>query len=100
MDPHKICIACQECCRWLTFTVVIENRNSDYWENYYKVRGCRIHYMDSVPGSVNMAIMVPSPCPELTEFGCRSYIERPVFCRQYDGRNDVLMRDACQLPKK
>lgn len=93
---NKICIACQECCKWLTFQVQIPDQLIKDYIKVYNSRGCRVHSI----GNNALAVMVPSICPQLTSFGCKIYRDRPKLCRLYDGRKDSLMRDFCKLPTK
>jgi Fe-S-cluster containining protein len=98
MDLQKICIECQRCCRWITFTISVPNgTEANRHEEYYLKRGCKIKGKISGKEFTQMSIMIHSPCPELTLlFGCKSYHNRPVLCRLYDGRYDPLME--CKLP--
>lgn len=90
---EETCIQCQECCKWITFTV--DQATAFTLEKFYLDRGCQLV---PVPND-QVAIMVPSKCPKLSPFGCRIYDERSHSCRSYDGRIDILMRDKCMLPK-
>jgi len=91
VDIYNICIRCQECCRWMTFNLF---KPSNEMLDYYDKHGCRLISMGE-----SVLVMVPSTCQHLGHSGCAIYPARPEFCRGYDGRNDPLMRDACQLPK-
>jgi Fe-S-cluster containining protein len=89
---QRICVGCQECCRYLTF--IIGEDIVNLYSEIYKVRGCTIRRM---PGSLSYALRVPSVCPHLTEHGCDIYEERPQHCREYDGTMDPFMQDLCKL---
>jgi Fe-S-cluster containining protein len=89
-EMEKICIACQECCKWLTF---ILTEPSEDLLNAYKVRNCI-----SKPIDGRWHIMVPNVCSHLKEAGCDIYADRPKVCREYDGRYDPAMHNTCKLP--
>ena len=36
-------------------------------------------------------VVIPSTCPQLSEDGCKIYEDRPVSCREYDGRTDTAV---------
>lgn len=97
----QICIACQACCRVLTFErPPMEKRTLDF----YRARGCKI-FPVKYTGQDNLqydihAIMVPTICPHLTMGGCDIWDARPQACRDYDGREDPYLQDVCQLPKE
>lgn len=89
---QRVCVGCQECCRYLTFIVGEDIVN--LYSEIYTVRGCTIRRMS---GSPSYALRVPSVCPHLTERGCDIYETRPQHCRDYDGTMDPLMQDLCKL---
>jgi hypothetical protein len=93
---EKICIECQECCKWVTFTI---NFNHQPTKNglveYYEARGLKV-----VQHSFSIEVMIPTHCQQLSIFGCGIYESRPVRCRHYDGRKDPLLKDLCQWPKE
>jgi Fe-S-cluster containining protein len=101
MEPdnffNAICIRCQECCKWMTFTLD-GGRQRDQLIEYYEKHGCRVVTEEKI-GWSKVQVMIPYQCPNLTEKGCAIYTQRPQFCREYDGRNDPLLRDVCKLPK-
>ena len=88
---EMICIGCQECCRYVTFTInFYSNPERDNLSEFYKVRGFTvIKHADSIE------VMIPSACPELTKYGCKIYSSRPERCKVYDGLKDPLMKDKC-----
>jgi len=69
----------------------------DYKEalEFYERKGCRVFNAGGT-----LVIAVEHKCPELTAFGCRSYEDRPTWCRQYDGRRDPLMAEKCLWSKE
>lgn len=58
--------------------------------HFYETRGCKIMPTDQLP-----YIVIPYPCPHLTEKGCAIYDKRPIACRNYDGRRDPIMHYTC-----
>ena len=89
---QRVCIECQECCKYLTFIVgpdVIKRHRE-----IYEARGCVIRTMRD---SNSFALRVPSVCQHLTEHGCDIYEDRPQECKDYDGRYDPLLQDLCKL---
>lgn len=94
MTPtQKICIRCQECCRWMTF--ILDNVTVETLRPIYEARGCRF---EPIEGHNATALMVPSTCQQLTKDGCAIYEDRPQYCRDYDGRDDPFMMHECLLP--
>lgn len=90
----KICISCNECCKWITF--IIPKMIAKKYEDYYKARGCQIIYQ-----GWEVAILVPSKCPHLDRDGtCKIYKSRPQACKDYDGRKDPYLNDLCKLKDK
>jgi Fe-S-cluster containining protein len=88
---QKLCLSCLKCCRLLSIMSPVNptNDNSRY---FYETRGCRI--LESKEFKMPV-IMIPFPCPNLTEAGCSIYEHRPLSCRLYDGRKTPTMRDVC-----
>lgn len=96
MTPdQKTCIACQECCKWLTFILT----NQTFEENWeaYEARGC---LGIKVEGENFTGVMVPTVCQHLSALGCGIYETRPKQCRDYDGRTDPFMQHKCKLSRK
>ena len=94
-EEQKICIQCQECCHWMTFTLLIND--PALWMKYrefYQARGCKIKTTNS-----QMTIMINKKCPHLTANGCDCYETRPQACREYDGRQDLFLKERCKLPQ-
>lgn len=89
---QRVCIECQECCRYLTFIVGEDVIN--LYSEIYTVRGCKIR---RVKGEKTYSLRVPSVCPHLTPDGCNIYETRPQHCKEYDGRFDPFMQDLCKL---
>ena len=94
-EENKICIKCQECCRWLNF--IVDPSVIEAFGEVYRVRGCVITMLE---GANAASILVPSVCPHLGVLGCRIYKQRPNYCRTYDARHDPFMQDRCKLPQK
>lgn len=89
---QRVCVECQECCRYLTFIV-----NQDVIERHreiYEARGCVIR---QITGNPTFALRVPSVCQHLQPYGCDIYETRPQECKDYDGRYDPLLQDLCKL---
>ncbi len=96
-EDNLICIKCQECCKWITFTTAplpLELKE------YYKAKGCKLTYLAPLNPKSQVAVMIRSICPHLTKQGCDIYNKRPTHCRIYDGRQDTLMALRCKLPKQ
>ena len=91
-ELQKICVECQECCKWTTFIVAKDDAKK--LKEHYKARGFRVKPFDKS----QVGIMVPTICPKLKPEGCSIYWRRPEFCKIYDGRQDPFMKDKCKLP--
>ena len=93
---NEICIRCNECCKWMTFTIDCEKASAiDRFRKYYEAHGCKTRAFQRR----SLIIMIPSVCPQLQDDGkCAIYKDRPVLCREYDGRWDPNMHDKCKLP--
>jgi len=51
-----------------------------------------VHFEDGIP-----YIVIPYQCPELMPLhGCLIYEDRPLVCKQYDGRKDLIMKGVCK----
>ena len=95
-EMSKVCLQCNECCKWLGFIISTVGKNKDELREMYAWRGAEIKQM-----SDNQIFMIiPSVCKHLTQFGCNRYHTRPAWCRRYDGRTDPAMVDKCLLLKK
>lgn len=95
---EMICIGCQECCKWVSFTITFYNqKQKDDLVEFYTARGFKINKHHIRTDCIE--VMIKSECPKLTKYGCRIYSKRPEACRQYDGRKDPLMMDYCKLSK-
>ena len=93
---EEICIKCQECCKWVTFTInFYDEPQLLNLTGFYIARGFKV-----VKHADCIEVMIPSICPKLKSFGCAIYSTRPARCRHYDGRKDPLMKDSCKLPKE
>ena len=83
----KLCLQCMECCKYVTFTLQISDpktyRKAVF---FYETRGFEVIQF---PGSIQ--VVINTVCPQLTSFGCKIYLNRPAFCRDYDGRKDSFM---------
>jgi Fe-S-cluster containining protein len=95
-EQEMICIGCQECCKWVTFTInfYTEKQRIELIE-FYEARGFNV-----VKHADSIEIMIPSTCPNLTMYGCKIYGSRPESCKRYDGRLDPLLKDKCKLPRR
>jgi Fe-S-cluster containining protein len=105
MDKNSIiCVKCNECCKWMTFTLRPETKRlMDKYTEFYKARSCKVKQAvggaDGNPAYV-LTVMVPYMCGHLNLVTgmCDVYDRRPQLCREYDGRWDPDMQDICQLP--
>ncbi|RLC88837.1 MAG: hypothetical protein DRJ03_00950 [Chloroflexi bacterium] len=87
MTPEqKICVECQECCKWLVF--YLDKETLAFYKEVYETRGCEINAN---------ALFVNAPCQHLTKDGCAIYEHRPIYCRTYNGRLDPAMMGKCKL---
>ena len=91
-------VHCTACCRWMTFTLSTngDSHLAAKYVQFYKARGCKVRVLSTD----NIAVMVPFVCPSMDEKGCTIYEDRPLLCREYDGRYDPFLADQCKLPKK
>lgn len=96
-QAQKICVQCQKCCNYVTFTITFysESERQDLIE-FYSARGFLI-----IDNKDSISVVIESKCPQLTIYGCRDYNSRPIACRIYDGRKDPIsvIRNMCQLPR-
>lgn len=93
---EQICVECQECCKWMSFTLdVREMKRIAKITEFYKARGCEVKYLKT-----GIVVMIPHICPHLKKGGCDIYKTRPIACREYDGRKDPLIKEKCKLPKE
>lgn len=83
----KLCLQCQACCRLVYIPTKLPDKRD---EPFYKARGIKFI---KVKGTLHAAI--PSRCPNLTVAGCAIYNNRPDACKDYDGREDPLLKDIC-----
>ena len=94
-EQQKICIKCGECCRWMTFTLNIpEAKRRQKFIEFYKVRECVVKIEEE-----QTVVMIPHICPHLKDDGCDIYEDRPIACREYNGRYDPHLKYKCQLPE-
>ena len=92
-EAQKICINCQLCCRYVTFTIAYYvPQQAVELKEYYEARGFEVKFHSDC-----IEVMIKSFCPNLRDWGCAIYSERPALCRQYDGRNDPLLKNRCKL---
>lgn len=68
---------------------------------FYTVRGATIIKGDIMNRYGQVALRVPSDCQHIDHYvGCKIYGKRPQYCRTYDGRRDLFMKEICKLPEK
>lgn len=90
---EMVCIGCQECCQYVTFTLSSDLKvDLDNMVEYYNARGFKVVMHDT-----KIEVMIPTTCPQLTKYGCKIYSTRPYACKMYDGRQDPLMNHFCKL---
>lgn len=86
---QRLCLSCMECCKIVAVRAAI-NPENELTRSFYSARGCRILPTDHLP-----LVIIPFPCPNLTDTGCSIYGKRPLACQMYDGRNDPIMKHIC-----
>lgn len=92
MDKSQICISCNECCKFMTFSLPKDFVQAH--RTFYEHRGCQLFDEGDT-----VAVRVPSVCPQLSANGiCKVYPFRSEACRLYDGRDDPYV--DCQLPER
>ena len=75
-EPDPVCKQCGACCKVFAIKRVVKTKSI---MDYAAARGY------TFDGNV---MLVPSPCPQLTEDGkCRIYETRPQLCRDYNGKS-------------
>ena len=84
------CNGCIECCKYMTFQ--FHGEYEDDFQEFYKERGCEVKIIDDVTW-----VIVPFPCPRLTDTGCRDYANRPYPCKVFDGRNHPIAKEFCKI---
>ena len=89
LTRSELCLKCMECCKVIAVRAAI---NPDFGPTteFYEARGCSIVKTSSLP-----MVLIPYPCPHLTDIGCDIYKTRPLACRAYDGRKDPVMAYVC-----
>jgi len=79
----ELCLECLACCRVVKIPLFgVGCLNGDALE-FCDVRGLEIVLEDGV-----YFVVIPHVCPQLSVDGCKIYEDRPVSCREYDGRTD------------
>jgi len=94
---QELCLRCMECCKVIGIPSIY-NPEYDQMIHFYTIRGCSIK-KGGLDNSVAI-VVVPYPCPELSPLGCKSYEDRPLWCRLYDGKIDPVVRDKCLWNKE
>jgi Fe-S-cluster containining protein len=85
----ELCLKCLECCKWIGVVSAIDPNN--YFErSFYEIRGCKTFVKDG-----HLIVIIPFKCHHLTEKGCDIYEKRPLYCKEYDGREDPFMKSKC-----
>lgn len=79
-----------ECCKTLVIPFHYYKLGEDDIK-FYKMRGTEFITTDKGPFMV-----LPFPCPYLTDEGCSIYKNRPKICREYDGREVLFMKYKCR----
>ncbi len=97
LTDSEICLSCQVCCSRIV-TPMPWGNPADLlrMKEWYKARGCKKVMM--ILGT--LWAVWDWKCPHLTKIGCDMYEKRPAVCREYDGRDDPLMKDICKLPDR
>jgi Fe-S-cluster containining protein len=90
---QKLCLECQNCCKYLHF--ILPPNTERTLIIYYKERGLIVEEIEEGPWQGYYILELYIPCVHLTEDGCNIYDNRPRYCREYDGLNDIAMRKKC-----
>ena len=81
----ELCLECLACCRVVKIPLGMGYMNSNAMV-FCDARGFDIVLEDGI-----YFVVIPSTCPQLSEDGCKIYEDRPVSCREYDGRTDTAV---------
>ena len=96
LTPKQIkhCKKCGKCCKVMWFPVPFHpDDDMSMLTDFYTARGCTIM---SDQKSM-LYIVVPLPCPHLTDNGCDIHKTKPEICKLYDGRQDPVIKEVCKL---
>lgn len=74
----KLCKACQWCCRYLLMRLPMVD---DVFAQFYNAYGVEIETCDKGL----LYGVIPHPCQQITEDGCKIYDKRPHICRIFGG---------------
>jgi Fe-S-cluster containining protein len=89
-----LCVKCQQCCKWVSVQTYLKDihKTSEFYNFYIETRQLIMH-----KNHRGIHLSFQHTCPHLMPgIGCDIYDRRPLSCRQYDGRIDVLMKDTCK----
>lgn len=93
-DDEKmiLCLRCQKCCKSVAISLRHDPESDMYRRvtEHYMAHGCT-----SMIFGNSLIISIPHICQHLTENGCSIYKNRPLVCREYDGRKDPRMFRSC-----
>jgi Fe-S-cluster containining protein len=89
-----LCLECLECCKWLVYPLPVRKDQPqdvvDRTKHFYETRGCETMLYKN-----RFLIKIFSPCQHLTPRGCAIYDDRPLLCKNYDGRDSPISKDDC-----
>lgn len=86
------CRKCQACCKELT--IVTRSRQPAKLEvAFYQARGEKTYFDED--GYLNV-VLKNRECEQLTEFGCKIYDERPLYCKIFTGKDDPELKETCK----
>ena len=89
-QKSELCMKCYWCCKVLYLPVDM-NIMAPHWGEF---AGRNLFIRPHFASNTWWAIL-PLPCPNLTDKGCRIYKQRPDVCRNYDGRKDIFYPGKC-----
>ena len=87
-EKSKLCQKCGDCCKFILLDIHRPDRK-DVSIGWMEVRGMSV----VKKGDRFWKVRIDYPCPMLVEddgtFKCRIYDNRPLACREFDGRMEV-----------
>ncbi len=93
-ERQEFCLGCHACCKALYIPIDRSLLDKEATE-FYLAHGCTFTTQQG-----RLSIVVPSVCAQLTFQGCKIYSARPKACRDWDGRQDLLLNNVCLWKEK